>query len=330
MQNVINAYTLSFVILSVFTLAAYLIHILKKKQLMNVIPIIASIVTVYLIYGLIAAYGSPSYYDPLALDICIAIISTITAILYITKPYIFIGLIILLVAGFVIYSSSYGSNTAFAGMFAIGTIYGLMYREFALNPKKSNDQKKMKKKEINRDLIQIFLGIILVGIVMLFPYFAAVSMIFALILLAYTSNNLLANLRMGRFYTRAMDLERKGVTYGQGATYLAASTALIMGFVYSTNALLFGIIVLFFADSFATIVGVSLRRAEPLPYNRGKTMVGTLAFLAISAIGGYMTLGLYGVLFAVILSFIEGLNISIDDNIRSGVILVILKALAGI
>lgn len=330
MQNVINSYTLSFVILSVFVLAAYLLHILRKKQLMNIIPLIASVATVYLLYGLISVSGSASYYNVLALDICIALVSTILAILYISKPYIFVGLMILLIAGFVIYASAYNSSTAFAGMFAIGTIYGLIYREFVLNPKKSDNIKKMKKKEINRDIVQIVLGIILVGITIIFPYIAAVSIIFGLMLLGYTSNNLLANLRMGRFYTRAMDLERKGVTYGEGATYLAASTALVMGFSHSTTFLLFGIVILFFADSMATIVGVSSRRAEPLPYNRYKTIIGTLTFFAVAAIGGYFIIGLYGVLFALILAFIESLNLSIDDNIRSGIVLVILRALTGI
>jgi dolichol kinase len=317
------------VILSVFTLAAYIIHIFRKKQALNLLPLIASIITVYLIYRLIGIAGSTTYYDILALDICIAIVATIMAILYISKPYIFVSLMILLIAGFVIYASTYQTSTVFAGMFAIGTIYGMMYREFALNPKKS-DTKKAKTREINRDLIQILLGIVLVAILIVFPYIAAVSIIFALILLAYTSNNLFANLKMGKFYTKSMDLERKGAIYGQGATYLAAGTALVMGFAHSSTFLLFGIVVLFFADSMATIVGLSAKRAEPLPYNRYKTMVGTLAFFVVAAVAGYFILGLYGILFALILAFIEGLNISIDDNVRSGIVIVVLKALVGL
>ena len=291
MQNVINSYTLGFVILSVFALAAYLIHIFRKRQALNVLPLLASIITVYLLYSLIGVAGYANYYDLLALDMCIAIISTILAILYISKPYIFISLMILLIAGFVIYASSYNSSTAFAGMFAIGTIYGMMYREFALSPRKP-DAKKMRKKEINRDIIQIALGIVLVAILVIFPYIAAISIIFALILLAYTSNNLFANLRMGRFYTRSMDLERKGAIYGQGATYLAAGTALVMGFARGSTFLLFGIVVLFFADSLATIVGVSARNPTQLPYNRYKSIVGTLAFFVVAAVAGYFIIGL--------------------------------------
>jgi dolichol kinase len=184
--------------------------------------------------------------------------------------------------------------------------------------------------EINRDIVQILLGIAVIAIAVLFPYLAAISIIFALILLAYTSNNLIANLRMGRFYTRAMDLERRGATYGQGAIYLAASTALVIAFAHNFNFLLFGIVILFFADSFATIVGVSSRRAAQLPYNRNKTIIGTLTFLVIAAVAGYFLLGLIGILFAFILAFIESLSLSIDDNIRSGIVMVVLRALTGI
>ncbi|MDE1871180.1 MAG: hypothetical protein KGI06_02985 [Candidatus Micrarchaeota archaeon] len=330
MQNVINAYTLSFVILSVFALAAYLAHMLRRKQMLNVIPLFASIVTAYLVYGLIGAHGSAGYYNLLALDICIALVSTILAILYITKPYIFIGLMLLLIAGFIIYASGYPSNTGFAGMFAIGTIYGLLYREFVLGPKRSDKAKKQKKKEINRDMVQILLGIVLVGVMLVFHYSSSVSIIFGLMLLGYAFNNLLANIRIGSFYRRAMDLERKDSTYGQGATYLAASTALVIGFTSGANMLLFGIIVLFFADSIATIVGISARGASSLPYNRYKTIVGTLAFFAVAAVGGYLILGLYGLLFAAILAFVESIDLSIDDNIRSGIVIALLKALTGI
>ena len=199
---------------------------------------------------------------------------------------------------------------SFAGMFAIGTIYGLMYREFVISPKKEKlkPQKNNKNKEVNRDLIQIFLGIILIAVIYFIPHLAAIDLIFALIILAYACNNLLANLKLGPIYKKAVDLERKNVTYGLGATYLAASTALVMGFTHSTNMLLFAIIVLFFADSFATIVGVSLKRAAELPYNRYKTIVGSFAFFVVAAVAGFVLLGYFGILFALILSFVESLN----------------------
>jgi dolichol kinase len=334
MQDIISAYTLSLVILSAFALMGFIAYTFRKKELKNILPIIFSIFVVYLIYRLIGVAGSASYYDLLALDMCIAIIATILAIFYISKPYVFLCLMALLVAGFVIYLTSYPGNMAFAGMFAIGTIMGLLYREFVLAaPKRSDSYAKIKRKntEINRDIIQIVLGIVLIAVIFLLPHLTAFTIIFVLILLAYLFNNLLANLRLSGIYRRAKDLERKGVTYGQGATYLAASTALIMGFTNNLHLFIFGIAVLFFADSFATIVGISMRRAAQLPYNRYKTIVGSIAFFVVAAIAGYYFIGLYyGLLMAVILAFVEGLNIALDDNIRSGVVIVILGAIFAI
>ena len=145
MQNVINAYALSFVVVTIFVLALYLVYIFRRKEGLNLIPVVISIATVFLLYRLIGVAGSASYYDVLALDICIGIIATILAIFYISKPYIFIGLTILLLFSFVIFVSSYPGNSTFAGMFAIGTIYGLLYREFVINPKK--DKKPHKEQE---------------------------------------------------------------------------------------------------------------------------------------------------------------------------------------
>lgn len=329
MTNVVDAYTLTFLILSVFAVAAYIIHIIRRKEVLNILPLIASIVTIFLLYRLIGITGSPGYYNILILDICIAIVATMIAVFYISKPYIFVGLMVLLLLGLLVYVNNYPGDTAFSGMFAIGTIFGLIYREFVLRPKKSERPKKMRKKEINRDVIQIVLGIVLVIVILLFQHFIAVGVIFALIILGYTTNNLLANLRLSPIYKRAMDLERKDVTYGLGAIYLGASAALVMGFTHSTNFLLFGIVAIFFADSLATIVGVSLRRPAELPYNRYKTIAGTIVFFLVTAIIGYLLIGLYAILFALILAFVESLELSLDDNIRSGIIIVILSALLG-
>lgn len=331
MNNIISAYTLAFTILSAFTLMAFLLYLVRKKSLLSIIPIVATLITVFLLYRIIGVPGSPAYYNLLALDLCIALVSSILAIFYISKPYIFVAMVVLLVAGFMIYTVNY-PGTAFAGMFAIGTIYGILYREFAMGPKRSERTKKMKKVEINRDIIQIFLGMVLVAIVLVLPYIYAVSIVFAFIILAYTFNNLLANLRISPLYRRAMDLERKDVTYGQGATYLAASTAMVMGFTHTSSVLLFGIAVLFFADSLATIVGVSIKHAAQLPYNKSKTIVGTFAFFAVAALAAYLlNFGLfYSIIFALVLAFVESIGTAIDDNIRSGVVVVILGLLLGL
>ena len=292
---------------------------------------LASIVTIFLLYHLFGAAGTQNYYNALSLDLCIGILSTITAVLYISKPYIFISLIILLVIGALIYINLGTGNSIYSGMFAIGTTYGLLYREFVLNPRKqerTNADRRRRRTEINRDYVHIILGIVMFAVALLLPYQVAIVVIFGLILLGYAANNLLANLRLNPIYRRAMDLERKNATYGLGATHLAASMALLLGFITHSNFLLFGIVAVFFADPMATIVGLSTRNATSLPYNRNKTLIGSFAYFVVAALAGYYFLGWYGILFAAILAFVESINLSLDDNIRSGIVIVLLSALS--
>jgi dolichol kinase len=332
-QNIINTYTLLFAVVSVFVFAIYLVYMIRRKELLNIIPLLASVITVFLIYNVIAVACSVNYYNILTLDICIALLSTILALFYISKPYIFLALLALVVVGVLIYMNSNIGNVLFAGMFAIGTLYGLMYRQFVLSPvREGNGTRKKKDREVTRDIIQIGLGIVLAGVVYYFAYSDALMIVFGLILLGYLGNNILANVRIGPIYKRAMDLERKNVSYGMGASYLAVSAALMLGFTHSAALLLFGIVVVFFADSAATIVGLSMRRASSLPYNKYKTYVGTLAFFLVVAVLGYFIpgIGIYSVPLALVLAFVESLDISVDDNIRSGILVVILGALVGL
>ncbi len=331
MPNIIGIYTLLFAILTTFVVAFYFLYTVRKREVLNIMPLIATVVTIVVIYRLVAVMGA-NYYNILALDLCIGILATILAIFYISKPYIFVSLLAITLLGAGIYISAYGGATVFAGMFAIGTIYGLLYREFALNEKKSDtfDTKRRKKTEINRDIIQISLGIVLIVALYYFGYLSGVLVIFALLIFGYFVNNILANVRVKPIYTRAKDLERKNVSYGLGASYLAASTALMLGFAGSPPLLLFGIVAVFFGDSAATIIGISARGAAPLPYNRYKTIIGSLAFFLITAILGYFFIGMYAILLAAILAFIEGLAISIDDNIRSGIAVVVLGTILGL
>ena len=330
MENVINTYTLLFAILTAFAVAAYLIHIWRRKELKNTIPLAVTSMVIALLYIFIAAPGLANYYNGLVLDICIALISTILAICYISKPYVFLSLIILLLAGILVYVNNYPGSTLFMGMFAIGTISGLLYRDFALSSKKDARARKRKSTEIKRDIIQIFMGIILVAVILLSSRLSAISIIFALVLLGYLTNNLLANFILSPLYKRAADLERKNVSYGLGATYLAAGTSLVLGFTSTTPLLLFGIVALFFGDSMATIIGISARRAAHLPHNRYKTIVGSLAFFFTVAVIGYFIIGLYAVPLAAVLAFVESLDIFLDDNIRTGIVVVILGAALGL
>ncbi len=323
MENLVDAYVLSFIILTVFSAALYAFYSIKRRQPANIAPVLASIITIVLLYRIIGSPGA-NYYNVLALDLCIGSIASILAVFYVSKKWVFIAFLLLLAAGIAVYSATYPSNSYFAGIIGIGIIYGLMYREFALSPRRSQTrmQQQNRKKEVSRDIIQLMLGAILFVVVYSASSYNSILIITGLILFGLLANNVIANMK-----SKSFDLERKGVEYGRGAAYLAAGTALIIGFVHPTMNLLFGLSVLFFADSAATITGVALRHGAKLPYNRNKSLPGTLAFFAVAAVAGYIAIGYYGILFAAVLAFIESMDTVIDDNVRIGVAFSVLNAL---
>jgi dolichol kinase len=67
-----------------------------------------------------------------------------------------------------------------------------------------------------------------------------------------------------------------------------------------------------------------------LPYNKRKTVAGTLAFLVATAIPGIIILGLWGIPIAIILTLVESVDLPVDDNVALPIATVILGALFGI
>ncbi|MDE1868830.1 MAG: hypothetical protein KGH60_02585 [Candidatus Micrarchaeota archaeon] len=325
MQITLDLYALLFIIVTTAIAAVYCVDSWRKRTSGYIIPLVLSVITVYCVLLLLQP-GSAQFYTQLSLGAGIAIISTILAAFYITRPMAFLPVMALLIAASLLYILTYPGSMLFAGMFGIGTMYGLTYRSIRNRSSPLKLVKKRKSTEVNRDLIHILLGIILVAVLFSTGFTRATEIIFGLILLGYIANNILSTNRLIGIYKRILPLERSNVVYGAGAMHLAAGAALIIGFIPNFNFAMFGIIALFFADPIATIVGLNLSRAK-IPFNREKTVAGSLAFFAVAAVLGYPFVGIYSISFGIILAIIESLNILIDDNIRVGVVTVLLYAL---
>ncbi len=167
-----------------------------------------------------------------------------------------------------------------------------------------------KRTEVKRDIVQIILGIIVMAIIYFLPEWLSYPIIFALIFVAGVANSYMSSssCAIAKFLK---SLERSNVTFGAGAIYIAVSTMLLMGFVYSKPFLLFGIAALFISDSFATIIGINGRHK----IRRKKTVEGSLGyFLSLAAIG-YTLIGLWALPLALFLAAVEIESTHIDDNI---------------
>ena len=224
-----------------------------------------------------------------------------------------IGIIIALL-GFVYWLTLPQTPLPFIELFAVGSLIGILLR-FGYVQRVSHEDKKLEKE---RDIFQIVIGVIALAAFVLLVQYAYIA-VFLLVLCGYVVSGLLLNHRATGFL-RA--LERKGSVFGAGALYMAVGTMLILGSIPNRNYVIVSLVALLICDAVATIVGVHGRRK--LPYNKGKTVEGTLAYFATLAIIGFPFVSYYSILFAAVLAVLEGAISSVDDNISIPIAAIIL------
>jgi len=199
----------------------------------------------------------------------------------------------------------------FVQMLGIGSTVGFLY--VALSSKRKALRTNIKT-ELSRDVVQIALGVVLLLLLLFFGRVPFSIIVVLLIMLAYFIIAFVYNYKNIVLLKFLRGLERPNAVYGQGALLLASGTLLIVGFIGTAAFLAFGLAVLFFSDSLATIVGVCFGKAR-LPYNRGKSIAGTVAFFISAAVVGYFAIGPLAIPFAAVLGLIETAELGLDDNI---------------
>ncbi|MGC8651686.1 MAG: hypothetical protein ACP5UH_00320 [Candidatus Micrarchaeia archaeon] len=255
------------------------------------------------------------YYPLLVASIGTVLIAFMLAYSYVSRPCLFIGLMLLLIYGLFIYGAM-GRFAYGIGVFGIGTAYGQMYRESAA-AKGSNRNKKTYEVgiETSRDVLQIGLGVIVMLVLALGRM--GVPMLVVLIIAAYALNNSLPNLkRHGALYSMLRRFERRGSTYGSGAIYILAGTAMLVGFISGAAFLEVSIAILFIGDALATIFGMRFGFAK-LPYVSRKTLGGFLAFALVGAVSFY-AIGegaVLSIVLAIVVAFVESVSSRFDDNV---------------
>jgi dolichol kinase len=314
-------YSLLFFAAALFSSLAYFAWLAAKKRAIDMLPAVAAVATVSAIY-LLWQQQIVGHYYILGIEYGIALIATVLVQMYMMRPKPFVAFTVMMLAGFLAYC--YGNFGGFApiGVFGLSTMYGLVYRDnFQRHGSKTVN--KDKSKEVHRDIIQIALGIVVLAIIAFLKSSTAIAVVFALIILGYVVNDLSSESRLkGVYKVLESGLERSGVVYGSGALYIAAGTAMVVGFVNSPVFVMFGIVVLFFADSVATIVGVNLDWVK-LPYNRNKSVFGSLAFFLITALLGYPLIGIAAVYLGALLAFVESVDLKLDDNVSLAMVVVV-------
>ena len=180
--------------------------------------------------------------------------------------------------------------------------------------------------ERRRDIIQMLMGLVAV---FSFAAFAAVYVKVALMLLiiifSVLGNFSVRNTKSGisRFLN---SLERRDAMFGQGAMWLAIGTLVAFSFL-SGRIIIAVLAAVFVGDAAATIVGTFYRR--PLPYNKKKSVWGTVAYFVVTSLLTFPFVGYVGIATAAVGALVESAPQHIDDNLDTAVVLTLMIKLLG-
>ncbi len=176
-----------------------------------------------------------------------------------------------------------------------------------------------RKVEVSRDLFHIGAGVILMALFMLTSIDIAISMMFLIILGGIFMISVAEMYRGSRHSGIFYMMERSGSSLGRGALWLALGALFAVSFLGVTSILaVFSAI--FIGDPIATLVGIRFGGFR-LPYNKRKTVAGTLAYFAATSLVSYPFIGAYAILVGAVGAVIEGLRFGIDDNFTVSVVL---------
>jgi len=183
------------------------------------------------------------------------------------------------------------------------------------------------KKEERRDLIQICSGVVLVAVLVFLSYdYARLFIMLAMLLGALVSNYAMSNPKRGTF--RLLNsLERGDAAFGQGAMWLALGSLVAIIFLNSGNAVVL-LAAIFIGDAAATIIGMRYGKIA-LPYNKKKSLLGSMAYFAVTLVVAFPLLGYVAILVSFIAALVESLPRHIDDNFDTAAVLAALMLLLG-
>jgi dolichol kinase len=168
--------------------------------------------------------------------------------------------------------------------------------------------------ELKRKLLHSFFGLILISVLL---HSGRENLIILLSLVLLLGSIMVVWRLQGRQIPVAdwfeETFERENVRFpGYGAFWYVVGTLLLALFIGNANQIAAGILTLAAGDSAATIFGVRARHA--LPYNRCKTVEGSLAFFIFS-LTACLFVGWMGVGLAAFTAVVESLPTPVDDNL---------------
>ena len=304
------------------------------------LSIIVGVVFTYFIYAYFAESGSFSLvlfvlsellfllFHSIILQTSFFVATLLVLTLYSTRFYMVLAGEFLLS----IYSSYSGFLNGLLLSISLGTIVTLMVSNNSIRRSVLNEERKGMDSgtEIRRDVFQIVTGIIVLLFIFEFGrYDGSLLVLFGSLLLYAVGNfsSLQKNNKVSRFL---FTMEREGVSLGHGAISLASGVFFLLGILSAYNVVLVGIFLVLIADPVATIAGKTIGGLR-LPYNKTKTVSGTLIALLVSLVYTCLFSGLNLLPYAFIGIMVESItSYPLDDNLTVPISIVLSNYLISI
>ncbi len=169
-------------------------------------------------------------------------------------------------------------------------------------------------RELSRQIFHLVLGFAAIMIlVVLGRYWLMAGTFLALIIGTLLMNQLTLGRRVGLVDIFIKYFERKEVfVIGWGSAAYTTGVLMLATVLENVPEIAAGIFILAVGDSFSTIIGAEGKHR--LPYNRKKTVEGTIAFFIFS-LPAYLFVGPAIIPVALVAALVEGLDIPLDDNL---------------
>jgi dolichol kinase len=315
----VNPIVIALALLSALVFVMYFRDILQKRDKRGLVPLVMSVAVGAAVLWLLHEISNET---TVFFALTFAVLFAMMPFYYTMRTRKLLAILILIGIEFSYATYTYGSLLfPFIQMLAVGTAFGVYHKSATLFGE--TERGVSKKVETHRDIVHIFLGAILFSLFLFLPFYYAVYIATVLIILGYLYNSASGKHKNGNLYAFLSRFERSGALYGLGALYLGVGVALILGFIHTLHFALIGLAAILFADPIATIVGINLNGPK-LPYNKKKSVYGTLAFFLAVTILGFPFVGYYSIFFGAGLAVVESLKIPIDDNVLIAAVMIVL------
>lgn len=170
------------------------------------------------------------------------------------------------------------------------------------------------RREVSRQMFHLFFGIAALALLLLLGRSFLMGGAFFVLLIGFLAvNRILLGGRVPLAQWFLERFERPGVHFpGWGSACYGLGVLFLAGYLDPPAQIAAALVVLAIGDGFSTLAG-KMGRVK-LPWNRNKTLEGTLAFLVGSGFGYYFV-GPAIIPVAIVAALVESIDWPLDDNL---------------